>query len=382
MHRKTLTQFLVEQQRREAALPAQLRLLIEIVARACKAISHSVNKGTLGGMLGDLDAENIQGEVQKKLDVIANETLLEANEWGGHLAAMASEEMETIHLIPNRYPRGEYLLLFDPIDGSSNVDVDLTVGTIFSVLKAPPEASGRPICEDDFLQAGRHQVAAGFAIFGPQTLLVLSVGTGVHEFGLDREMGSWVMTRERMRIPPGNREFAINMSNQRHWAPPMQRYIAECLAGKAGPRALRLQHAMDRLDGRRHLPHPEARRHLPLPLGRARFEEAGQAASDVRGQPDGLHHRTGRRKGLRLPPPHPRRRPPGAASAGGRRHGRSRRGGTGHPVPPRARRRGCLGQGRIARQMSVTALHVLAVALGGALGGVARFWVSESLRDG
>jgi fructose-1,6-bisphosphatase I len=236
MHRKTLTQFLVEQQRREAALPAQLRLLIEIVARACKAISHSVNKGTLGGMLGDLGAENIQGEVQKKLDVIANETLLEANEWGGHLAAMASEEMETIHLIPNRYPRGEYLLLFDPIDGSSNVDVDLTVGTIFSVLKAPPEASGRPVCEDDFLQAGRHQVAAGFAIFGPQTLLVLSVGTGVHEFGLDREMGSWVMTRERMRIPPGNREFAINISNQRHWAPPMQRYIAECLAGKAGPR--------------------------------------------------------------------------------------------------------------------------------------------------
>jgi fructose-1,6-bisphosphatase I len=238
MQRKTLTQFLVEQQRREAALPAQLRLLVEIVARACKAISHSVNKGALGGMLGDLGSDNVQGEAQKKLDVLANETLLEANEWGGHLAAMASEEMEAIHLIPNRYPRGEYLLLFDPIDGSSNVDVDLTVGTIFSVLTAPEEASGRTVCEADFLQPGRHQVAAGYAIFGPQTLLVLSVGTGVYEFGLDREMGSWVLIQERIRIPLGNHEFAINMSNQRHWAPPMQRYIADCLAGRTGPRGV------------------------------------------------------------------------------------------------------------------------------------------------
>jgi len=236
MHRKTLTQFLVEQQRKEAALPAQLRLLVEIVARACKAISISVNKGALGGVLGDFGSENVQGEAQKKLDVIANERLLEANEWGGHLAAMASEEMETIHLIPNRYPKGEYLLLFDPIDGSSNVDVNLSVGTIFSVLTAPADVSGREVTEKDFLQSGRHQVAAGYAIFGPQTSLVLSVGTGVYEFTLDREMGSWVLTQERIRIPAGNREFAINMSNERHWAEPMRRYIADCMAGSDGPR--------------------------------------------------------------------------------------------------------------------------------------------------
>ncbi|MCC5970476.1 MAG: class 1 fructose-bisphosphatase [Pararhodobacter sp.] len=236
MHRKTLTQFLVEQQRREAALPSQLRLLIEIVARACKAISISVNKGSLGGVLGDFGSENVQGEAQKKLDVIANERLLEANEWGGHLAAMASEEMETIHLIPNRYPKGEYLLLFDPIDGSSNVDVNLSVGTIFSVLRAPADASGREVTEQDFLQSGRHQVAAGYAVFGPQTSLVLSVGTGVYEFTLDREMGSWVLTQERLRIPAGNREFAINMSNERHWAEPVRRYIADCMAGSDGPR--------------------------------------------------------------------------------------------------------------------------------------------------
>src|SRR5690606_24186727 len=123
MKNKSLTQYLVEQQRQEQAMSAELRLLIETVARACKAIGHAVGKGALGGVLGSLDTENVQGEVQKKLDVLSNEILLDANEWGGHLAAMASEEMETIHLIPNRYPKGEYLLLFDPLDGSSNIDV-------------------------------------------------------------------------------------------------------------------------------------------------------------------------------------------------------------------------------------------------------------------
>jgi fructose-1,6-bisphosphatase I len=236
MKRKTLTQFLIEQQRKEEALPAQLRLLIEIVARACKAISHTINKGALGGNLGSLDSENVQGEVQKKLDVLANEFLIDANEWGGHLAAMASEEMDTIHRIPNRYPKGEYLLVYDPIDGSSNIDVDLSVGTIFSVLEAPADASGREIREEDFLQPGTRQVAAGYAIYGPQTLLILTVGTGVYEFTLDREMGSWVLSDERLRVPETSAEFAINMSNQRHWDAPMQRYVNECLAGKTGPR--------------------------------------------------------------------------------------------------------------------------------------------------
>ncbi|MCD8494377.1 MAG: class 1 fructose-bisphosphatase [Burkholderiaceae bacterium] len=234
--RTSLTQYLVEKQRTDKALPAELRLLIEIVSRACKTISHSVSKGALGGVLGSLDQENVQGEVQKKLDVIANEVLLEANEWGGHLAAMASEEMEKIHLIPNRYPKGEYLLMYDPLDGSSNIDVNVSIGTIFSVLQAPPSASGRDITEEDFLQPGVTQVAAGYAIYGPQTMLVLTVGEGVVGFTLDREMGSWVLTHENMQIPEDTQEFAINMSNVRHWAPPMKRYIDECLAGKDGPR--------------------------------------------------------------------------------------------------------------------------------------------------
>ena len=234
MKRKTLTQFLIEQQREAGTLQPQLRLLIEIVARSCKAISHSIGKGALGDVLGSLSSENVQGEVQKKLDVIANEMLLEANEWGGHLAAMASEEMETIHLVPNRYPQGEYLLLFDQIDGSSNIDVDLSVGTIFSVLRAPERVGGADVTEEDFLQRGECQVAAGYAVYGPQTILVLTVGAGVHEFTLDREIGSWVMTDTDITIPIGKREFAINMSNARQWSPEITRFIEDRIAGVDG----------------------------------------------------------------------------------------------------------------------------------------------------
>ena len=158
MSRVSLTRYLVEQQREHGHIPSQLRLLIEIVARACKSIAISVNKGALGEVLGSNDTENVQGEVQKKLDVISNEVLIEANEWGGHLAAMASEEMDSIHVVPNRYPQGEYLLLFDPLDGSSNIDVNVSIGTIFSVLRKVGHQHG--VSEEDFLQPGKFQAAA------------------------------------------------------------------------------------------------------------------------------------------------------------------------------------------------------------------------------
>lgn len=233
MKRISLTQYLVEEQRSNNSISSELRLLIEVVARACKTISHAVGKGALGEVLGTADTENIQGEVQKKLDIISNEILLEANEWGGHLAAMASEEMETIHLIPNRYPMGEYLLLFDPLDGSSNIDVNVSIGTIFSVLKAP-EGMGTPT-EQDFLQKGSQQVAAGYAIYGPQTMLVLTTGNGVHCFTLDREMGSWVLTERNIQIPVDTQEFAINASNARHWHPEVKSYVNDMIAGQDGP---------------------------------------------------------------------------------------------------------------------------------------------------
>ena len=230
----SLTRYLVEQQRVDGLIPSQLRLLLEVVARACKSISHAVNKGALGGVLGTASSENVQGEIQKKLDIIANEVLIEANEWGGHLAAMASEEMEGIYVVPNRYPQGEYLLLFDPLDGSSNIDVNVSIGTIFSVLKKPD--GDRGVEEGDFLQNGAQQVAAGYCVYGPQTTLVLTVGDGVAMFTLDREQGSFVLTEENIRIPEDTKEFAINMSNMRHWDEPVKRYIDECLQGKEGPR--------------------------------------------------------------------------------------------------------------------------------------------------
>jgi fructose-1,6-bisphosphatase I len=234
MKRISLTQYLVEQQREHGLIPSQLRLLIEVVARACKHIAIAVNKGALGEVLGSAGTENVQGEVQKKLDVISNEVLIEANEWGGHLAAMASEEMDSIHVVPNRYPQGEYMLLFDPLDGSSNIDVNVSIGTIFSVLRKIGHARG--VSEQDFLQPGKQQAAAGYCVYGPQTTLVLTVGNGVALFTLDRETGSWVLTQQDLRIPEDTKEFAINMSNRRHWAAPVTRYIDECLAGKDGPR--------------------------------------------------------------------------------------------------------------------------------------------------
>ncbi|MCX5592709.1 class 1 fructose-bisphosphatase [Alcaligenes endophyticus] len=233
--KKNLTQYLVEQQRTKGTVTADVRLLLETVARACKAIGHAVSKGALGGVLGSLESENVQGEVQKKLDVLSNEILLEANEWGGNLAAMASEEMDTLHRIPEYYPKGDNLLLFDPLDGSSNIDVNVSIGTIFSVLQVPEEARQRDIQEIDFLQAGYKQVAAGYAVYGPQTMLILTVGDGVASFTLDKEMGSWVLTSERLCIPEDTAEFAINMSNMRHWEPPVKRYIDDCLQGVEGP---------------------------------------------------------------------------------------------------------------------------------------------------
>ncbi|HJW25389.1 MAG TPA: class 1 fructose-bisphosphatase [Rhodocyclaceae bacterium] len=238
MGRMTLSRYLIEKQRQKGVITADLKLLIEVVSRACKAISIAIGKGGLGGVLGEAGSDNVQGEAQKKLDVLSNEILLEANEWGGHLAAMASEEMDWPHAIPNRYPQGEYLLLFDPLDGSSNIDVNVSVGTIFSVLKCPEGAdlSTPESSEKAFLQPGTRQVAAGYTVYGPTTLLVLTVGDGVVVFTLDREMGAFVLTQEDVRIPEDTKEFAINMSNQRHWEEPVRRYVNELLDGKEGPR--------------------------------------------------------------------------------------------------------------------------------------------------
>jgi len=237
MAQRTLARYLTEEQRNKGVITGDLKFLIEIVSRACQAISIAIGKGGLGGVLGEAGSDNVQGEAQKKLDVLSNDILLDANEWGGHLAAMASEEMDLPHLVPNRYPQGEYLLTFDPLDGSSNIDVNVSIGTIFSVLKCPEGAdlSTPEAAEAAFLQAGTAQVAAGYAVYGPTTLLVLTVGDGVVVFTLDREQGQFILSQENVQIPADTKEFAINMANQRFWEAPVLRYVTEMQAGKEGP---------------------------------------------------------------------------------------------------------------------------------------------------
>ena len=229
----TLTRFIIEQQREFPGVSGTFTLLLNDIEKACKQISHMVNRGDLIGVLGSADSENVQGEVQKKLDIITNDIMVDALSWTGHLAGMASEEVDDIIRIPKQYPKGKYLALFDPLDGSSNIDVNLTVGTIFSILRCPEGAE--PTLED-FLQNGAQQVCAGFVLYGPSTMLVLTTGHGVNGFTLDQDIGEFILTHPNMRVSEDTDEFAINMSNQRYWESPVQRYIEECQQGVEGPR--------------------------------------------------------------------------------------------------------------------------------------------------
>ncbi|HVI33213.1 class 1 fructose-bisphosphatase [Phenylobacterium sp.] len=226
----TLDQFLAD----GAAEPG-LAQLIGAVADACAEISALVRRGAAGEVLGALESENVQGEVQKKLDVISNDILLEACAKAPALAGMASEEMDTVHPVRPVTDEARYLLLFDPLDGSSNIDVNVSIGTIFSVLPVSAEAP-RDVTEADFLQPGRNQAAAGYVVYGPQTTLVMTFGRGVTAFTLDPETDQWLQVIGAVSIPRETKEFAINASNMRHWAPPVRRYIDDCLAGETGAR--------------------------------------------------------------------------------------------------------------------------------------------------
>ncbi|MEP7299461.1 MAG: class 1 fructose-bisphosphatase [Burkholderiales bacterium] len=232
--RATLTQFLIEQRRRAPGATGDLNALITDVSLACKAISRKVAYGKLGGVLGSAGSDNVQGEDQKQLDVISNSIFLRANEWGGHVASMVSEELEAVYTLPAQYPRGKYLLMFDPLDGSSNIDVNVAVGSIFSIVRAP--SAGTDAQAADFLQPGAKQVCAGYAIYGPSTMLVLTLGHGTHAFTLEPMLGEWVLSHPNLTIAPTTREFAINASNSRFWEPAVKRYVDECLAGQPGPR--------------------------------------------------------------------------------------------------------------------------------------------------
>ncbi|HOL63967.1 MAG TPA: class 1 fructose-bisphosphatase [Accumulibacter sp.] len=234
--RTNVNKFLIEQQRRNPILAGDFTMLISDIVRSCKAIAQGVARGSLVGVSGDSEDTQVPGETQNKFDVLANHAFLHHCEWGGHLAAMASEEMSGIYPIPAEHPRGKYLLLFDPLDGASNIDVNLAVGSIFSVLLCPERTDDRPPTIADFLQPGSRQVAAGYALYGLATMLVLTVGNGVFGFTLNREIGEFLLTHPNLQIAPDTREFAINASNERFWEPPVQRYVSECLAGRTGIR--------------------------------------------------------------------------------------------------------------------------------------------------
>ncbi len=303
---------------------------------ACKQIAHDVNKGALIGVLGSAGSENVQGETQKKLDIITNEVFIKANEWSGHLAAMASEEMDDIYPIPAQYPKGKYLITFDPLDGSSNIDVNISVGTIFSILRCP-EGVTNPTAAD-FMQPGTKQICAGYALYGPNTMIVITTGHGVNGFTLDRDVGDFFLTHPDMQIPEDTAEFAINMSNQRFWEEPVQRYVEECVKGKDGGR--------EKNFNMRWVASMVAEVHRILtrggifmyPFDTKDRDQAGQAAPDVRSQSDVVHRRTGWRRELHRTRAHHGIAAHGPASTC-----------AGHPrLEERSRARGWVSQGQVS----------------------------------
>jgi fructose-1,6-bisphosphatase I len=224
-------QYLVSAKPKGAAIPAGLQDLLLAVVNTCSTLSHEVSQGALIGLLGSAGSGNVQGEVQQKLDIIANDQLMAGVKGCQSLAGLASEEMELPVAVQGT---GDYLLLFDPLDGSSNIDVNVSIGTIFSILKK--QDPNAPLQTSDFLLSGRHQVAAGYVVYGPQTTMALTLGDGVVMFTLNKETGEFLLFKDAVTISPSTKEFAINMSNMRHWADPVRRYVQECLAGTTGAR--------------------------------------------------------------------------------------------------------------------------------------------------
>ena len=221
-----LSQFLEQQ---TGNLTPELAQVISTIAATCQTIDQALQKGALAGVLGSAQHENVQGEEQKKLDVISNDYLIDALKIHPQVGGLASEELD--EFTPAQ-ENGKYLVLFDPLDGSSNIDINMCVGTIFSILPAKNAVTQA----EDFMQAGNQQVAAGYVLYGPSTMLALTVGTGTVFFTFDPETQQFLLTSENIQVAVDTKEYAINSSNQRHWENPVKRYIEELLAGKTGPR--------------------------------------------------------------------------------------------------------------------------------------------------
>jgi fructose-1,6-bisphosphatase I len=210
-----------------------LNAMMTDIAEACKKISAAIDVGALEGNMGSLESENVQGETQKALDMIANDIFIDTVQQSGYVAGLASEELDEVIVIDEtKRQNGQYLMLFDPLDGSSNVNVNISVGTIFSILRsehAQPEVA-------DYLQPDDKQICAGYALYGTSTMLVLTTGDGVNGFTLDKASNTFYLTHPQMKVEEDTQEFAVNMSNYRFWQAPVQHYIDECLQGAEGER--------------------------------------------------------------------------------------------------------------------------------------------------
>ncbi len=226
MSYRTLSQYLEQQQ---GNLTPELANVIETIANTCKTIDQALQKGALAGVLGSAQHENVQGEEQKKLDVISNDYLIDALKANSNVGGLASEELD--EFTPAQ-ENGKYLVLFDPLDGSSNIDINMCVGTIFSILPAQNSITQA----EDFMQAGSQQAAAGYVLYGPSTMMALTVGAGVVFFTFDPETQQFLLTSENVQVTADTKEYAINASNQRHWEAPVKRYIDELQAGKTSVR--------------------------------------------------------------------------------------------------------------------------------------------------
>lgn len=225
-----LSEYLSQQLAENPSLHRDLGKLVLDLAKAVQEIALLTSQGALAGVLGSLESQNVQGETQKKLDVLSDEILIQTLRSGNLVAGIASEENDE----PITNPKGgSFLCLFDPLDGSSNIDVNVSVGTIFAIYEANQERSPELT---DYLQAGRKQIAAGYAIYGPATMLVFSLGKGTHGFTFDAGSGEFILTHPKIQIPADTSEFAINTSNERFWEPPVGRYINECKKGKTDVR--------------------------------------------------------------------------------------------------------------------------------------------------
>lgn len=226
----TLTAFLLEEQRRFPGSTGNFTAMFSDLVVAAKVISCEVNKAGLIGILGAAGSKNVHGEEVQKLDELANSTLIKTMEHGGHLAAMASEEMEDIYKVDGRYPKGNYLLLFDPLDGSSNIDVNISVGTIFSVYRT----DSSDVTAKDFFRPGVEQVAAGYVLYGSSTMLVYTTGHGVHGFTLDPSVGEFLLSHENISIPEKGKIYSINEGNSKYWLSGTSVYIERLKASEKG----------------------------------------------------------------------------------------------------------------------------------------------------